>query len=458
MGRCICCIALLCVAAALPAQTFTVLASFNEPSGYNPDFETLVQGYGVFYGTTLKGGPHNAGTIFKIFPSAPLSTLVGFDGTDGGIPAAGLVLGNDAMLYGTTGGGGANGYGTIFKVNPQAIYPNDAPVTLHSFDGADGAPHVAGLIEAADGSFYGTTYQGGASANCEKGCGTVFSVTPAGVFTSLHSFGGADGSGPYAGVTQATDGNFYGTTLGGGAHGHGTVFTITSAGALTTLYSFCARTFCEDGANPSGGLIQATDGNFYGTTSQGGSEGYGTVFKIAPDASLATLVSFTGTNGMYPYAGLVQATDGNFYGTTDGSELNSGTIFEVTSAGELTVLYSSYAEFHGGPIQATDGKFYGTSIAGGTYNVGTVYSLSMGLGPFVKTIPASGKLGSPVIILGTNLNEATGVTFNGIPAGIDRRAIWMVTANVPAGATTGKVEVSLPSGTLSSNVVFRVIE
>jgi uncharacterized repeat protein (TIGR03803 family) len=449
---------LLCAAATAPAQTFTVLTSFQAPGGYHPDFETLVEGYGVFYGTTLAGAPDDGGIIFDLFPSGSSGVLVGFNGTDGGVPSTGLLLGDDARLYGTNGAGGANGYGTVFKANPQAIYPNNSVVVLHSFDGTDGAPLVSGLIEAADGTFYGTTYKGGLSGNCESGCGTVFSVTPAGLFTSLHSFAGNDGAGPYGGVTQGTDGNFYGTTLYGGANGHGTVFKIPSSGALTTLYDFCSQASCVDGSQPSGALIQAIDGNFYGTTSQGGTAGYGTVFKITPSGTLTTLISFAGANGMYPYAGLVQATDGNFYGTTNGDPYGNGTIFKVTPAGQLTVLYTSDAQFHGGLIQATDGNFYGTSYAGGLWDDGAVYSLSVGLGPFVKALPTSGKVGTTILILGTNLSGATSVTFNGVPAQFDQSVPWMIPAIVPAGATTGKIDVTLPSGTLTSNVEFRVTQ
>jgi len=458
MERGSCFMVLLCAAVAAQAQTFTVLTSFQAPGGYHPDFETLVEGYGVLYGTTLAGGPDNAGIVFDLFPSGTSDVLVGFTGIDGAVPASGLLLGDDARLYGTSGAGGANGYGTVFKVNPQAIYPNNSVVTLHSFDGTDGAPLVSGLIEAADGTFYGTTYKGGLSANCQDGCGTVFSVTPAGAFRSLHSFGGNDGAGPYSGVIQGTDGNFYGTTLYGGAHGYGTVFMVPSTGAGTTLYSFCARPSCRDGSNPSGALIQGIDGNFYGTTSQGGSAGFGTVFKITPDGTLTTLVSFTGTNGMYPYAGLVQATDGNFYGTTNGDPYGNGAIFQVAPTGQLTVLYTSAAQFHGGLIQATDGNFYGTSYAGGLWDDGAVYSLSVGLGPFVKTLPTSGKAGTTILILGTNLSGATGVTFNGVKAEFDQSVPWMIPAIVPTGATTGKIEVALPSGTLSSNIDFRVTQ
>jgi uncharacterized repeat protein (TIGR03803 family) len=165
--------------------------------------------------------------------------------------------------------------------------------TLLSFNGGDGRyPFYESLVQGPDGNFYGTTVAGG--ANCARPhCGTVFKITPAGKLTTIYSFctqpGCADGNDPYAGLVQATDGNFYGTTTGGGANcaipgNCATVFKITPAGTLTTLYTFCSKTNCPDGNDPYAGLVQATDGNFYGATNAGGPKNLGTVFKITPGA------------------------------------------------------------------------------------------------------------------------------------------------------------------------------
>jgi len=219
--------------------------------------------------------------------------------------------------------------------------------TLHSFDNTDGASPWAAFLQATDGNFYGTTAGGG-----PDGYGTVFKITPSGTLTTLHSFDGVDGSGPYAGLIQATDGNFYGTTGGRGANGYGTVYKITPSGTLTVLYSFCSQSDCTDGAETYAGLIQATDGNFYGTAFIGGANGGGTVYRITPSGTLTVLYSFCSqsgcTDGAYPYGGLVQATNGNFYGTTGGGGANTtecnghgcGTVFEITPSGTLTTLYS----------------------------------------------------------------------------------------------------------------------
>ncbi len=221
--------------------------------------------------------------------------------------------------------------------------------TLHAFAGYpnDGSAPSAGLVQATDGNFYGTTYAGGTSGNCQGGCGTVFRITPGGTLTTLHSFDCYDGASPTAALVQGTDGNFYGTTYGGGANQYyGTVFKITPSGTLTSLYSFCAQANCTDGSMPYAGLVQGTDGNFYGTTLEGGANSgcslgsgtCGTVFKITPGGTLTTLHSFCAQSGCAdggnPYAGLVQASDGNFYGTTFERGANGyGTVFKITPSG-----------------------------------------------------------------------------------------------------------------------------
>src|ERR1039458_1716400 len=335
--------------------------------------------------------------------------------------------------------------------------PAQTFTALHSFVGTDGSYPYAGLVQATDGNFYGTTSQFGPGGN---GYGTVFEITAGGVLTTLHSFDFTDGAYPWAGLVQATDGNFYGTTDGGGASSYGTVFKITAGGVLTTLHSFDST----DGANPQAGLVQATDGNFYGTTNVGGAIGYGTVFKITAGGVLTTLHSFDLTDGAWPQAGLVQATDGNFYGTTSSAGANGyGTVFKITAGGVLTTLHSFAGTFDGswpyaGLVQATDGNFYGTTNSGGAISYGTVFSLSVGLGPFVETEPTSGKVGAAVIILGTNLTGATSVRFNGTTAKFTVVSSSEIKTTVPAGATTGKVSVVTPSGTLYSNTNFVVTQ
>jgi uncharacterized repeat protein (TIGR03803 family) len=232
------------------------------------------------------------------------------------------------------------------------------------------------------------------------------------------------------------------------------------------LYTFCSKSGCKDGGSPRAGLVQATDGNLYGTTVGGNVyNGDGTVFKITASGKLTTLHSFDGTDGASPYAGLVQATDGNLYGTTDFGGANCvsdggcGTVFKITPKGKLTTLHSfdgtDGADPYAGLVQYTDGNLYGTTATGGSYGRGTVFSLSVGLGPFVETQPTSGKVGTAVKILGTDLTGASRVTFNGTAARFKVISKSEIETNVPSGATTGTVEVKTKN-TLKSNVVFRV--
>ncbi|MGA9306082.1 MAG: choice-of-anchor tandem repeat GloVer-containing protein [Candidatus Sulfotelmatobacter sp.] len=288
------------------------------------------------------------------------TTLHSFDGTDGANPSAGVVQGADGNLYGTASEGGG-GYGTIFKITPTGTL-----TTLHSFDGTDGERPYAGLIQATDGNFYGATDAGGG------GEGTIFKITATGTLTTLYSFDGTDGVYPHgsypSGLIQAAGGNFFGTSDEGGSNGGGTIFKITPTGTLTTLYSFgCVNGYCTDGASPHTALIQATDGDFYGTTSAGGLTkdfGEGTIFKISSTGTLTRLHSFDGTDGEIPDAGLMQATDGSFYGMTFGGGVHGrGTIFKITPTGTLTTLHSFDGTDGFSPqaelVQATDGNFYG---------------------------------------------------------------------------------------------------
>lgn len=211
-------------------------------------------------------------------------------------------------------------------------------------------------------------------------------------FTTLAFF--SDSSSVFSALTQGTDGNLYGTSNNGGTKGFGSVFSVTSSGVLTTVYSFCAEVNCADGSFPFSALALGRDGNFYGTTQNGGTGGLGTVFKISPNGAFTVIHSFDGTDGSYPDAGLVLGSDGNFYGTTSfGGAANSclgqcGTIFKITPSGTLTTLHSFEGDDGDAPfaplVQGTDGSFYGTTVFGGTGNTcnggscGTVFKITPG--------------------------------------------------------------------------------
>jgi len=453
------------------AVKFKTLVKFHGTNGGNP-FGRLVQGTdGYLYGTTNAGGANGGGNVFKMTPSGSLTVLYNFCSqphcTDGSTPFW-IVLGIDANFYGTTIGGGAYNNGTVFKITPGGTL-----TTLYSFcalpNCADGA-NPAGLVQGTDGNFYGVTEGGGNSTQN----GVVFKITPAGALATLYFFCSqtncADGGAPASPLIQGADGNLYGTTQLFGAYGGGTVFELTPKGALTTLYSFCAQLNCTDGLQPEGALVQAASSNFYGTTGGGGAYNGGTVFTVTPAGALTTLYSFCAktncADGQDPnVGGLLQATDNKFYGTTnfggnDSCSLGCGTVFEITPDGTLTTLH----DFNGtdgqnifdGVVQLTDGTFYGTTFGGGADADGTVFALSVGLGPFVKTLPSLGKAGEVIKILGTDLTGATSVSFNSAPAPFKVDSETLISAVVPAGATTGFVTVTTPTGTLKSNTRFHI--
>jgi uncharacterized repeat protein (TIGR03803 family) len=345
-----------------PGSVFATLHPFSgSSSGVNP-YAGLVQGNdGLLYGTTLDGGDSGYGVAFSLASNGLFSVLHSFtNGLDGGVPFAGLVQGRDGGFYGAAFEGGASSSGTLFKINSAGGF-----TTLYSFFGGDdGSDPAASLIQGADGKLYGTAYQGGIND-----FGSVFSVTTNGIFAPLVSFDEDNGAYPVASLVQAANGVLYGTTYLGGSNGYGTVFSLTTKGALTTLVSFNYT----NGATPVGALIQASDGFFYGTTGAGGTNGgWGTVFRMTADGTLTTLYSFGYDDGAYPAAGLIQATDGNFYGTTsEGGWGGQGTVFRITTNGVLTTV----AWFNGANganpqspvIQIRDGSFCGTTEYGGTF-------------------------------------------------------------------------------------------
>lgn len=452
------------------AQTFTLLHSFagGTTDGYQPQAGLVQATNGDLYGTTNAGGSDDNGVIFKIAPSGTVTTVLSFDyatnSNDGSQPYAGLIQDSNGDLYGTTDAGGTSAQGTVFKVTLAG-----ALTTLVSFSAnADGSNPRAAMIRGSNGSLYGTTYLGG-----NNGVGTVFKMTGSGKLTTLHSFNGSsDGGDPVAGLVQAANGDFYGTTYWGGASGAGTgtgtVFRLTPKGKYTTLFSFCeiGSTTCTDGANPAASLVHGTNGDLYGTTANGGTNGYGTVFKITPAGAFTTVHSFDFADGATPVSGLIQATDGNFYGTTSGGgAAGAGTVFAMTPAGAVTTLYTFCSQANctdgsmpnAGLLQATDGSFYGTTFenvsgSGG----GTAFKLSTGLSPFVEPQTTSGKVGASVKILGSDLSGASSVTFNGTTATFTVISKYEIKATVPAGATTGPVVVTTPGGTLDGNKIFTV--
>jgi uncharacterized repeat protein (TIGR03803 family) len=360
-------------------QAYHILHKFDGKSDGAKPSAALIDIKGTLYGTTANGGSKDAGTVFSITKSGEETVLHSFGGSgDGAQPFAGLID-VDGTFYGTTSAGGAYYYGTVFSVTPNGVEKvlysfNDRPI--------DGGIPYAGLIDVK-GTLYGTTSQGGDHTCNGIGCGTVFSITTSGTEKVLCNFGrqatsraGDDGSYPVAGLLYA-GGLLYGTTSQGGKYGRGTIFSLTTAGGESVKYSFGANRFF-DGTNPSSALIHV-QGALYGTTVNGGAYGdHGTVFSITTDGVEKVVRSFNGSGGSRPYAGLV-AVDGTLYGTTSqGGENNAGTVFGITTRGKKTVLHNFGNGSGKNPVTGllSIGKtLYGTTY-GARNSDGNVFSLT----------------------------------------------------------------------------------
>jgi uncharacterized repeat protein (TIGR03803 family) len=465
--------AVLFCAAMAQAQTVTPLADFNKSIGGGVG-SPLIQGLdGNFYGTAGDSGIGDHGAVLVATSSGTLTDLVSFCKAKtcptGANPYLSLLQVSNGDFFGFTLGLSVNGTtnGTLFRVSPAGVINN-----LHTFCAStctDGQLPRANLIQARNGYLYGTTNAGGTSHNA----GTIFKMTTAGTLTTVYDFCAltncTDGSSPlgFGSLIQATDGNLYGTTRTGGGRGFGTVYQLSPSGTLKTLYKFCRVGGCLDGTNPVG-LVQGLDGDFYGVTTEGGTHGYGEVFKMNRYGLLTVVYSFcsqTGcADGIGP-TGLFLGSDGNFYGTTANITSNGAvpnTIFRVTPAGAYTLLYSTDLDTLSSVLsvmQSTDGNFYGTSNLGGANNLGTFFKISTGLGPFVKALRPYGDIGQTAYILGTGLTGSTSVTFNGTAAkSFTVVSDSEITAVIPAGATTGSLQVATPGGTLSSTVEFQVFQ
>jgi len=457
------------LALSAPRSNAQVLYNFGNVAGdpVNPTNQSAItQGRdGALYSTSASGDNVTGfGPMFRITTTGKMSEPFSF-GSATGVSNSGLTLGTNGNFYGTTFGG-MGGIAVLYELTPTGSLN-----TLYTFDTSDGSKFEAPPIQGTDGNLYGVATQGGSSD-----CGYIYKLTlPGNTYSVPHQFGNTDGCDPFAPLLQGTDGNFYGTTTSGGTGSSGVVFKISAAGHLSVVFNFDGT---KHGGSPVSPLIQATDGNFYGTTTGGGKFGTGTVFKMTPAGHVTLLHSINGTTDGYgPIAGLVQATDGNFYGTApqggNGTNCASGcgTIFRVTPAGVFDVIYNFDGTTGQDPLvtlfQHTDGLLYGDTFDGGTGgglpggctvgNCGVFYSVNIGAAPFASLVTPSGKVGKTVEILGQGFKGTTGVSFAGTAAlTFDAVTSTYLTATVPAGAETGPVTVTTPGGPLVSSKNFRV--
>ncbi len=376
---------------------YAVLWSFERGGGDGlyPQ-SALVEGTnGLLYGSTYYGGSADLGTIFAVNKDGSGYTVLkslDSSGGDGAHPTACLCLGDDGLLYGTTEGGGAAGLGTVFKLSQNG----SGYSVLRSFGNSpnDGQTPDANLLQASDGLLYGTTSFGG-----DAGYGTIFKMNRDGMgYSVLWSFGVVDGDGqtPKSALIEAKDGLLYGTTREGGTWTNGTAFQVNRDGAdYIVLWNFGSSP--DDGRNPTSALVEGSDGLLYGTTQQGGSAGYGIVFKLdRSSASLAVLWNFGTTlgDGQGPIAALVEGFDSVLYGTTSlGGDAGFGAVFRINRDGAgYTVLWSFSAAGAGGQypsaglLQGSDGALYTTTSGGGDLDFGAISRLV--LPPFLFN-PAS---------------------------------------------------------------------
>jgi len=350
-----------------------VLYSFGSGlDAANPMGPLVLGNDGNFYGVTFNGGSANLGTVIRINPVTKIETLLySFTGgADGANPLGGLVLGKDGNFYGTTYSGGAY-VGTVFKISPTGI-----ETVIHSFGNSnDGANPQSQLVADSNGNLYGTTAFGGSFGN-----GSVFKISTTGVEEVIYSFvgGDTDGSWPFSGLLIGSDGNLYGTTSEGGPENSGTVFKVTPGGVETVFHFFGSST--TDGAFPETGLTVGADGNYYGTTISGGAASMGTVFQInSATGAMNTIYSFASdSTGYNPITTLTLGNNGMLYGTAAGP--SSGVLYQISTSGVETVLHT----FAGGTIDGSNpygqvifgsnGILYGTTRLGGLNNQGTFYS------------------------------------------------------------------------------------
>jgi uncharacterized repeat protein (TIGR03803 family) len=468
-----------------PTGAYSVIQSFDSTMA-NPYSGLTLGTDGNFYGTTYNGGASLFGTLFKISPAGVVTTLHSFAYIEGAGPMAPPIQGLDGNFYGTTSIGGA-GYGAVYKFTAAGVL-----TTLYSFDNTHGSTPIAPLILATDGSFYGTTKVGGT-----LGFGTAFKITPAGALSVLYNFDLTHGSNIYSPLVQGKDGSFYGTARNGGTlNNGGLAFKLTPARVLTVLHNFNATTSTGDGTLPYAGLVQAADGSFYGVTSAGGTNGAGTLYRITLSGSYSTLYSFASATGSLPYATLKQHTNGKLYGeATTGGVLGHGALFSFDAGFGPFINVQPPAAKVGQSIGITGGGFTGATnvfiasfpsqftVVSDSY-ISAILPPGGILGPItvrlastqeVSTLvdfrvlptigsvtPNSGAVGTSVVIVGTSFinngqKGVTKVTFGGGKAAVFSVDNWaQITATVPAGAVTGKIQVTTLGGTATSSTVFTV--
>jgi uncharacterized repeat protein (TIGR03803 family) len=433
------------------AQVITNIFNFNGTNGANPFYAPLVQGRdGKLYGTTSNGGLNHNGTVFRINPTNNFhSVLQNFNGTDGSLPGAGLTLASDGNFYGATIGGGSGQVGVLYRINASGTF-----AVIHEFQGgADGSYPYGPPVEASDGNLYGVTSGGNVDAPA------LYKYTRAGQYSVVYTFDRATTGWLAYGLLQGSDNLLYVTANVGGPSSCGAISKITLTGIVKATHGFSCK---PGGSSPVAPVIQASDGNYYGSTQGGGASNLGVLYRIkASNFGENVLYDFASSSNaaFEPTAGLVQASDGNLYGVTFAGQGGSHLYrWNLTNGYTDLATFAGTADLTAALTQYTNGVFYGPSWIFGSNNDGYIYSLDLGLGPFVTFVRAQGKVGSSAQILGAGLAGTTSVTFNGVPASFTVVSDTYLTATIPAGATSGPVVVNTSAGTLTGNKNFKVTQ
>lgn len=377
--------------------SITVLKNFDYTNdGGNPTGGLLLAKDGSLYGFAGGGTPNSSGCIYKLTSGGVYSVVRSFSiNTDGGRPRGRMIQGTDGNIYGMTNAGGVNGYGTVFKLSATTGYS-----VLKSFNQAtDGSNPYGSLIQAKDGNLYGTTRTGG-----QLGYGTIFKISTSGTtFNVLKSLNGStEGAYSLNDLVEGKDGMLYGMCTGGGVNGNGTVYKISTSGSFTLIKALSAGV---EGGNPEGGLIQASDGNFYGLTKNISGGFTGSIIKVvssATSSSVSLVAKFSlATTGGYPVASLYQNSDGLLYGTTtDGGTAFGGTIFKSTTSGTITVVKALNGSKEGNAPQESltlgkDSAYFGLANTGGAFNYGTVFKICGNTTTVIKSFNRNVDGGNP---------------------------------------------------------------
>jgi uncharacterized repeat protein (TIGR03803 family) len=475
---------------------YTLLYSFcgeGSPcasTGANPTGGVTLGWDGNLWGTTYNGGKDGAGTAFKMTPAGDLTSLYSFtNGKDDSAPTYTLLQGQDGNMYGVSEAQYEGQYGSFFKLTTKG------KISAYPFDYTDGSsPNLP--VQGTDLNFYGTT-QGGGNAACA--CGVIYKATAAGKITVLHNFSGYvsstqyDGARPIGILVEGADGSYYGTTYQGGEYNAGTVFKITPSGTYTLLHSFSFQAPTYDGQLPIAGLTLGTDGNFYGTTAYGGTQNGGAIFEITPAGKETVLYNFCVVScydGFIPTTPMVLHTDGIFYGNTAGNSNGGSVFYSFKTKLKPFVKLVTWSGKDGASAEILGQGFTGTTAVSfngiaakfdnvsDTYMTATVPTGAL-TGPVTVTTfssslksdrnflvtpqiasfaPTSGVVGTSVTITGVSLTQTTAVTIGTKPASFAVDSDTQITATVPAGAKTGTtITVTTAGGTATSKAKFTVV-